>query len=140
MELLDYTWMARIINYNNIYTYIILYYILCLFRACCIITYIFAAFFIILYGLKLGKIKSLCWLTVVIMAIFQGVLFSKPLKIILISGFVTKFNQKNMVRFLLQNNLNINCKYYPISNSFCFGTLNNFSFFFFLGSNYNLQI
>lgn len=43
--------------------------------------YVLTAFFIILYGLKFGRVKSLCWLTSITIGILQGVVVSSPFKI-----------------------------------------------------------
>lgn len=59
--------------------------------------YISTAFFIILYGLKFGRVKSLCWMTSITIGIFQGVVISKPINIILISALVAKYGRRQTV-------------------------------------------
>jgi len=60
--------------------------------------YVITAFFIILYGLKFGRVKSLCWLTSITIGILQGVVVSSPLKILLISAVMAKYNSRTEVR------------------------------------------
>lgn len=59
--------------------------------------YVLTAFFIILYGLKFGRVKSLCWLTSITIGILQGVVVSSPFKIILISAVMAKYNSRTVV-------------------------------------------
>jgi len=59
--------------------------------------YVLTAFFIILYGLKFGRVKSLCWLTSITIGILQGVVVSSPFKILLISAVMAKYNSKTEV-------------------------------------------
>lgn len=64
--------------------------------------YVLTAFFIILYGLKFGRVKSLCWLTSITIAIIQGVIVSSPCKIVLISAVMAKYNSRTEVCFYCQ--------------------------------------
>jgi len=59
--------------------------------------YVLTAFFIILYGLKFGRVKSLCWLTAIAIGILQGIVVSSPFKIVLISAVMAKYNSRTAV-------------------------------------------
>jgi len=59
--------------------------------------YVITAFFIILYGLKFGRVKSLCWLTSITIGILQGVVVSSPFKIVLISAVMAIYNSSTEV-------------------------------------------
>eukprot|EP00102_Acyrthosiphon_pisum_P020398 XP_016657608.1 PREDICTED: polycystic kidney disease and receptor for egg jelly-related protein-like [Acyrthosiphon pisum] len=62
--------------------------------SCCVMVYVVTAFFIILYGLKFGRVKSLCWLTSITIGIIQGVVVSSPSRIVLISAVMAKYNSR----------------------------------------------
>jgi hypothetical protein len=66
-------------------------------RACCVIIYVITVFFIILYGLKFGRVKSLCWLTSITIGIVQGIVVSSPFKIILMSAVIAAYNSRTVV-------------------------------------------
>lgn len=68
-------------------------------RISCIVIYVITAFYIILYGLKFGRIKSLCWLTSITIGILQGAVISKPFKIIMICVILAKFGWGVKVSF-----------------------------------------
>lgn len=69
------------------------------FRTVCIVVYITTVFFIVLYGLKFGRIKSLYWLTTILIGIFQSVVISKPFSIILTAAIIAKYFWQPKVRF-----------------------------------------
>lgn len=79
--------------------YVILYQ--CFFRISCIVIYVVSAFYIILYGLKFGRIKSLCWLTSITIGILQGAIITSPLKIIIISAILGSFGREVKVSLLI---------------------------------------
>lgn len=54
-------------------------------------------FFIILYGLKFGRVKSLCWLTSITIGILQGVVVSTPFKIVLMSAVIATYDSRTVV-------------------------------------------
>lgn len=73
-----------------------------LFRTICIVVYISTAFYIVLYGLKFGRIKSLFWLTSIVIGIFQNVIIFKPFSIILTAAVLAKYIwQPNVCLFVL---------------------------------------
>ncbi|XP_046394142.1 polycystic kidney disease and receptor for egg jelly-related protein-like isoform X2 [Ischnura elegans] len=53
----------------------------------CISSILISAYFVCLYGLSYGKVKSLLWLSAVLMAIFQRSLVIQPLKILIFAVF-----------------------------------------------------
>lgn len=59
--------------------------------------YVVTAFCIILYGLKFGRVKSVCWLTSITIGILQGVVVTSPFKIIMFSAIIAKYNSKTVV-------------------------------------------
>lgn len=61
------------------------------YRIICIAIYIITSVFIILYGLKFGKVKSLHWITTIVIGILQSTLVVEPL-LIAISSLVWWFN------------------------------------------------
>lgn len=53
-----------------------------------IATTLTAGFFTLLYGLKFGKRRQEQWLTALVISVFQDVLVSQPIKILLLSVFL----------------------------------------------------
>ncbi|XP_050063461.1 uncharacterized protein LOC126552720 isoform X6 [Aphis gossypii] len=68
--------------------------------SCCIIVYVITVFFIILYGLKFGRVKSLCWLTSITIGILQGVVVSTPFKIVLMSAVIATYDSRTVDQFM----------------------------------------
>ncbi|XP_050530398.1 uncharacterized protein LOC126899479 isoform X2 [Daktulosphaira vitifoliae] len=63
--------------------------------SCCFVVYAFSGFYIVLYGLKFGRVKSLCWLTAILLGFVQNVLIAKPFNIIFTSALAAAYDKDN---------------------------------------------
>lgn len=94
---------ANIVMFN--YAFIAhLLLILCLHRFICCTIISVCSFFIILYGLKFGKVKSILWIASVATAVLHDIFILTPLKILL-SSFLLSLTLDVSLLFILQNTI-----------------------------------